>query len=279
MNEFLAEAVPGLLAGLSLIVAIGAQNAYLLRVGICAPRRTVIVAASICALSDMALIAAGVAGLGVLVERFPGAIAAVTAFGIVFLAAYGLFALRRVFRPQGMDVGPVGPEAGPAHSASRETADANPRNRGFEVGASLARTASGTHSGGTETTLASRTTPAADHAGSSPHTDAAHSASSRTIAGASLAATAATMAAFTWLNPHVYLDTVLLLGSIANAHAHPWRWAAGAMGASVLWFFGLGFGARLLRPLFARPRAWQVLDLLIALTMFAIAAKLAAGLA
>ena len=85
--------------------------------------------------------------------------------------------------------------------------------------------------------------------------------------------------ALTWLNPHVYLDTVVLLGSIANAHGTSGRWwfAVGACLASTLWFAGLGFGARLAAGLLATPRAWQVLDLLIAATMLAIAVKLAMG--
>ena len=88
-----------------------------------------------------------------------------------------------------------------------------------------------------------------------------------------------TATALTWLNPHVYLDTVLLLGSIANTHGPDGRWwfAAGAGAASLLWFSGLGFGARLLSPLLARPRAWQVLDVLIGLTMLGIALMLALG--
>jgi L-lysine exporter family protein LysE/ArgO len=83
--------------------------------------------------------------------------------------------------------------------------------------------------------------------------------------------------AMTWLNPHVYLDTVLLLGSVANTHGPGGRWwfAVGAGVASTLWFTGLGFGARLLAPVLAKPRAWQVLDLLIAATMLVIAAELA----
>jgi L-lysine exporter family protein LysE/ArgO len=85
--------------------------------------------------------------------------------------------------------------------------------------------------------------------------------------------------ALTWLNPHVYLDTVLLLGSIANTHGHPGRWwfAAGATLGSVLWFSALGFGARFASPLLALPRAWQVLDVLIGLTMIGIALMLAVG--
>ena len=93
-------------------------------------------------------------------------------------------------------------------------------------------------------------------------------------AGAVLQATA-----LTWLNPHVYLDTVLLLGSIAAHHGPTGKWwfAAGAGLGSVLWFTGLGYGARLLSPVLARPRAWQVLDVLIGLTMLAIAFSLARG--
>jgi L-lysine exporter family protein LysE/ArgO len=85
--------------------------------------------------------------------------------------------------------------------------------------------------------------------------------------------------ALTWLNPHVYLDTVLLLGSIANTHGHTGRWwfAAGATLGSVLWFAGLGFGASVLSPALSRPRAWKVLDALIGLTVVGIAAMLATG--
>jgi L-lysine exporter family protein LysE/ArgO len=85
--------------------------------------------------------------------------------------------------------------------------------------------------------------------------------------------------ALTWLNPHVYLDTVLLLGSVANHQGPSGRWwfALGACVASTLWFAGLGFGARLANPVLTSPRAWQVLDLLIGVTMLLIAARLAAG--
>ena len=85
--------------------------------------------------------------------------------------------------------------------------------------------------------------------------------------------------ALTWLNPHVYLDTVLLLGSIAGTHGHPGRWwfAVGACTASILWFTGLGYGARLAAPRLADPRAWQLLDVAIGLVMLAIAARLALG--
>ena len=99
-----------------------------------------------------------------------------------------------------------------------------------------------------------------------------------TAGGASLSASLATCAALTWLNPHVYLDTVLLIGSIASQFpGQELIFAAGAMTASFLFFFGLGYGARWLRPLFANPAAWRILDGIVAATMWAIAFKLIRG--
>ncbi|GAA2018769.1 LysE/ArgO family amino acid transporter [Nocardioides sp. P86] len=191
----------GLLTGLSLIVAIGAQNAFVLRQGLL--RRHVGAVVAVCAVSDLVLILAGVAGIGTLVERAPLALEVVRWLGVAFLTAYGLRSLLA------------------ARSSS-----------------------------------ALRTTGAAS---------------------AALGSTVATAAALTWLNPHVYLDTVLLLGSIASAHGPEGRWwfAAGACAASVLWFAGLGYGARLASGLFARPRAWQVLDVVIGVVMLLIAVSLA----
>ena len=88
-----------------------------------------------------------------------------------------------------------------------------------------------------------------------------------------------TMLAVTWLNPHVYLDTVVLLGSVASTYSSPWAFSAGAMAGSLLWFAGLGYGARLLRPLFAKPVAWRVFDLAVAAIMTAVAAGLLVSLA
>jgi L-lysine exporter family protein LysE/ArgO len=105
-----------------------------------------------------------------------------------------------------------------------------------------------------------------DHAGLDPAGDRQKS----------LTATILTCLAFTWLNPHVYLDTVVLLGSISTGYAgHRIAFAAGASTGSVLFFFALGYGARLLRPLFANPKAWRVLDAFIGITMLALALKLA----
>jgi L-lysine exporter family protein LysE/ArgO len=189
----------GLLTGLSLIVAIGAQNAYVLRLGLRRVRVGMVV--TVCALSDFALIVAGVSGIGALVQHAGWALTLVRWFGVAFLTWYGLSAAWRARRPAAL-------------TAARE-----------DPGSGVLR---------------------------------------RTLA-------------LTWLNPHVYLDTVILLGSVANAHGHSGRWwfAAGACLASALWFSGLGFGARYAGRLLTTTRAWQILDLLIAATMLLIAAKLA----
>ncbi|MBS2963491.1 LysE family transporter [Actinocrinis puniceicyclus] len=180
---------------MSLIVAIGAQNAYVLRQGLRREHVGVIVA--ICTASDAVLIAAGIGGLGALVRRWPHAVAAVAGVGGVFLICYGLrAALRALRRPDAL----------------------NPRSEGAGAGS---------------------------------------------LGGAVLACLA-----LTWLNPHVYLDTVLLLGSAGNSYGSGrWFFAAGAATGSALWFGVLGFGARRLARFFARPRAWSLLDGVIAVTM------------
>ncbi len=191
--------VQGLLAGLSLIVVIGAQNAFVLRQGLRGEHIGWVVA--VCAAADAVLISAGTAGLGALVGGHPGALAVARYAGAALLLWLGVGAARRALRPGRLD-------------------------------------------------------PA-------------------TTAPASLRAVLATTLALTFLNPHVYLDTVLLLGSLAAQHgAARWWFALGAAGASVLWFSGLGFGAARLRPLLARPGAWRVLDGAVALVMLAFAARL-----
>ena len=199
----IAAAATGLLTGLSLIVAIGAQNAYVLRQGLAREHVGVVVA--ICSVSDLVLIVAGVAGVGTLVENAAWALDVVRWLGVAFLTAYGVTSLWRARSPQSL------------------------------------------RAEGVPTT--------------------------------SIVGVAGRAVALTWLNPHVYLDTVLLLGALA-AHQGPtgrWWFAAGACLGSLVWFAGLGYGARLLSPLLARPRAWQVLDVIIGLTMLAIALKLALG--
>jgi L-lysine exporter family protein LysE/ArgO len=196
----LLTALAGLGLGLSLIVAIGAQNAFVLRQGL--RRQHVGAVVLVCVLSDVALIGAGVAGAGAVVQGRPVLLDVVRLAGAAFLAGYGVVAARRAWRPQTL---------APRHDA----------------------------------------------------------------ASASVAATLATALALTWLNPHVYLDTVVLLGSIAQSHpGREWWFAAGAAVGSAAWFTALGYGAALLRPMFARPNAWRVLDSAIALVMLALALSL-----
>lgn len=206
MNELGAAsaAFTGATLGLTLIVAIGAQNAFVLRQGLRREHVGAIVA--FCALADALLMLAGVAGLAQLLGQRALLAAWLTAGGAVFLALYGLRALSRAARP-----GTLQATAGQASLTLMEA---------------LMQTA-----------------------------------------------------AFTLLNPHVYLDTVLLVGSVgAQMGEARWWFATGAASASVLWFTALGYGARWLAPLFARQRAWQVLDMLIGVVMLALAGMLVARL-
>lgn len=207
VSTTLLPALLGLATGLSLIIAIGAQNAFVLRIGIEGRIRVVTSVVAICAASDAVLIAAGVLGIGALVKAAPVALVLIRIVGAGFLIVYGLFAAKRGLRPGALVA-------------------AEPRG---------------------ETRM-------------------------RTAIVSALA--------LTWLNPHVYLDTILFLGSVANRQGagERWWWAAGAVAASLLWFAGLGFGARLLRPVFARPGAWRVLDGIIAVVMIALGIRLALGL-
>jgi L-lysine exporter family protein LysE/ArgO len=191
----------GLALSLGLIVAIGAQNAFVLRQGL--RREHVASVVFFCALSDALLMAAGVLGMGQALGERPMVANALALAGAVFLAVYGWKALRRALQQNGLL--------------------ANEEGNGLSWAAAMAQAA-----------------------------------------------------AFTLLNPHVYLDTVLLVGSIGAqqpAGLQPW-FVAGASSASLLWFCALGFGARWLAPLFAQPRAWQVLDVLIGLTMWVLSGML-----
>ena len=191
----------GFLLMATLIVAIGAQNAFVLRQGIRKEHVAAIVA--FCALADLILMSAGVAGLAGVLGRSPVLVALLTAGGSVFLVWYGVQALRRASQPQSL------------------------------------RAATGDES--------------------------------LTLRGAITQA-----AGFTLINPHVYLDTVLLMGSIGTRQPPDMRvwFVGGAACASGVWFTTLGYGARLLAPIFARPRAWQVLDTAVGLTMLALAVLL-----
>lgn len=196
----LAAGLNGLILGVSLIVAIGAQNAFVLRQGL--RRKFVFAVCLICAVSDAVLIAAGVAGMGTLVQRSPALLAGATIGGAGFLVLYGLGAFLRAAHPKTLTSSAVG--------------------------------------------------------------------------GGSLLQAIGTCLALTFLNPHVYLDTVVLLGGLSGRYPGMMRLAfgAGAAIASFVWFFSLGYGARLLAPVFAKPVAWRILDIGIGLVMWGIAVGL-----
>ena len=194
----LTSALAGFIASAVLIVAIGAQNAFVLRQGL--RREHVLPVVLTCAVSDLLLILAGIAGLGAVVTARPDAVTVIRWVGAAFLLSYAVLAARRALRPAALD--PVG------------------------------------------------------------------------RAPATLRTTLLTCLALTYLNPHVYLDTVLLLGSVAQQHPHRWLFGLGAAAASLSWFTVLGAGARRLAPLLARPTAWRVLDALIAVVMLGVAANL-----
>ena len=196
-------AVQGYLVAVSLILAIGAQNAFVLRQGL--RREHVAWVVAVCAVSDAVLIAIGVAGFGVVAGAVPGIVEAMRWLGVAFLAVYGALRFRAALR-----------------------------------GGEALRPAAGV--------------------------------------AVPLGRVLATCLLLTWANPHVYLDTVVLMGSISAQYApHQWAFAAAAACGSFSFFIALGYGARLLAPVFAKPAAWVWLEVLVGLTMWAIALKLAVG--
>ena len=197
----LNASLTGFGTGFSLILAIGAQNSFVLRQGLM--RAHVFWVCLICALSDAVLIAAGVAGTSGLSAVAPWAIAALTWGGAAFLAVYGALSLARAFHP------------GVLRAAKQGTG--------------------------------------------------------------SLRAALLTCLALTWLNPHVYLDTVGLIGAVSSGFpdwSDKLAYGGCATLAGFVFYFGLGYGTRLLEPVFAPPRAWAVLDVAITVVMWSIAATL-----
>ncbi|PZF34379.1 LysE/ArgO family amino acid transporter [Curtobacterium sp. MCPF17_051] len=231
----------GLGTGLALIVAIGVQNTYLLRLAVSAGVRVVAAAVVVCAASDALLIVAGVLGVGAVVERFPVALLVVRFVGAAFLLTYGVLAARRALRP-----------SGDAMRVADEATDDGVMGADADAGIDAT----------TGTTVAAgrtRTAPPGQVV---------------TMRTAVL-----TMLVFTWANPHVYLDTLVFLGSVANQQGADdrWLWTIGAVTASCLWFGALGFGGRLLRPLFEKPLTWRVFDGLVAVVMLAFGVLLLVG--
>jgi L-lysine exporter family protein LysE/ArgO len=185
----------GVLTGLALIVAVGAQNAFVLRQGIRGEHVLPVIV--VCMLSDVLAISLGVAGLGVVLERWPAVLPVAQVGGGLYLLAFGVQSAMRAWRPVALDA-----------------------------------------EGGT----------------------------SMTVRRAVLLTLA-----LTWLNPHFYLDAILMLGTVANSFGDlRWWFCAGAITSSLLWFPVLGFGARALRGIFSRPSAWRVLDSGIAVLMGAL---------
>jgi L-lysine exporter family protein LysE/ArgO len=185
----------GVLTGLALIVAVGAQNAFVLRQGIRGEHVLPVIV--VCMLSDILAISLGVAGLGVVLERWPAVLPVAQVGGGLYLLAFGVQSAMRAWRPVALDA-----------------------------------------EGGT----------------------------SMTVRRAVLLTLA-----LTWLNPHFYLDAILMLGTVANSFGElRWWFCAGAIASSLVWFPALGFGARVLRGVFSRPSAWRVLDSGIAVLMGAL---------
>lgn len=239
----LSSLLAGVGLGLSLIVAIGAQNLFVLRQGI--RREHVFAVAAICALSDLALIIVGVSGIGAVLAAVPWLIDVIRWAGAAFLIGYGLLAARRAIRPGGealiAEDALVDPPVEPVEPVTDAASDAVRDDRA---------------------PAASVTVSAA------PRTATAPATALRTT---TLATAVLTCLALTWLNPHVYLDTVFLLGSVANTHGDGrWAFALGAGAASIVWFFGLAYGARLLGGVLGSPRAWRVLDAVIAVVMIVL---------
>jgi L-lysine exporter family protein LysE/ArgO len=203
-NHALNASIEGFLLGAGLIIAIGSQNAFVLRQGLTG--RHIFAVAAICSLSDALLIAAGVAGLGRFVHGASLLLSVITLAGAAFLFVYGAFSFRRAFHPGELVAADVA-----------------------EVG---------------------------------------------------LAGTLATCLALTFLNPHVYLDTLVLIGALSARYdgQAAFAFGTGAALASIVWFFALGYGARLLVPLFEKPTAWRVLDAIIAVVMAWLGLSLLVGL-
>jgi L-lysine exporter family protein LysE/ArgO len=192
--------LPGLLTGLSLIIAIGAQNAFVIRQGL--TKQHVFLVVAICAVSDALAIVLGISGLGAIVQGQPLLLEIIRWLGVAYLTWFGIKSIRSAMKPQSLDA--TGVQSGTAMKV------------------------------------------------------------------------ALTVLSVTWLNPHFYLDTVILLGSIGNTFGEDkWWFAAGGVLGSFLWFTSIGFGAKAASRYMSKPIFWKVLDSIIAAVMFSIAILLA----
>ncbi|RZU66608.1 L-lysine exporter family protein LysE/ArgO [Microterricola gilva] len=260
MTPSLAPLFAGIGLGFSLIIAIGAQNVFVLRQGI--RREHVLAVVILCAVSDAVLIVVGISGIGALLEQLPWLLPVARWAGALFLVGYGLLAARRALKPGG--AGLLADTAGGRDEAELEAVAAS-ASAASASAASASAASAGTASAG----AASASAGGAERSGAAASTQRSGLHGRR---AGTLGAALATAFALTWLNPHVYLDTVFLLGSVANGHGSTGRWlfGAGAIVASITWFAALGFGARYLGRWLATPRAWRILDGAIAVVMVAL---------
>ena len=258
----ISSILAGLGLGLSLIIAIGAQNLFVLRQGI--RREHVFTVAAICALSDLALILVGVSGIGAVLQAMPWLVDVIRWAGAAFLVGYGLLAARRALRPSGEALVAEQAQAASGESGSRDAPSSLLDQRAGAPSSLLDQR------GDAPSSLLDQRADAP-----SSLLDQRGNATTSVLVRRGVTATVLTALALTWLNPHVYLDTVFLLGSVANTHGDArWVFAAGAGAASILWFFGLAYGARLLGGVLASPRAWRVLDAVIAVVMIVLGISL-----
>ncbi|WP_243695279.1 LysE/ArgO family amino acid transporter [Agromyces protaetiae] len=259
----------GLGLGLSLIIAIGAQNVFVLRQGI--RREHVFAVAAVCAASDLVLIAVGVSGIGAVLAAVPWLIDAVRWAGFAFLVGYGLLAARRALRPSHET---LVVDAGAPAETSDHLVSHTPSNV-IQEGIGASRRVGGDTPGHPAVLPESRDVGGSARDGGSGNGPTVATRATAVATRATLAATIATCLALTWLNPHVYLDTVFLLGSVANTHGDGrWWFALGAGVASIVWFFALAYGARFLGRWLASARAWRILDGCIAVVMIALGVSL-----
>ena len=194
--------VSGFALGLSLIFAIGSQNAFILKQGL--KKQHVFAICLFCAVSDALLISAGVAGFGTVTAKYPNIVTLAKIAGALFLLGYGLQSLYA--------------SASKSHALIQDSSSVNSLKKSLML-----------------------------------------------------------CFGFTWLNPHVYLDTLVLVGMVSTGADNKVEFGLGAVSASFVFFFSLGYGARLLSPLFAKPKAWNILDALVGVLMIYLAWHLAFG--
>lgn len=272
----------GLLTCLALIVAIGAQSLFIIRQAI--RRDRLLLALAVCLVGDIVLITAGTAGVGVITERAPWLLEVLTWGGVAYLLWFAVSSFRSAFATRrsmavGADAGDedeaehdggVRPGAPLADDAGGEGGAAGGEPALVGAGAGVGRGA-GAPSGPATGTLSvvserQRLTVRMDRSGGPQR------------ALSSVWTVVLTALSVSLLNPHAILDTVVMLGTLANSYgAEKWVFAVGALTGSAVWFLTLGFGVRALAPLLDTPRTWKIVDLVVGTVMVFIAGSLVFG--